>query len=231
MSSTIVILGASSGIGRALARRCLDKGHVVHGLARRAEALASIEGVVAHALDGRDAEALRGVLEAIGGIDHLVLTMNAGSAVGAFAGLSLDRIRAAFDNKVFPYMQAIIAAAPLLSKEGSITLVTGAAGRSAQVGMGVLASTNGALNHLTEVLALELAPIRVNAVAPGVIATDYWAGVPEGDRANFFATVAAKTPVPRIGTADEIADAIVFAIDNRFMTGAIIDCDGGARLK
>jgi NAD(P)-dependent dehydrogenase (short-subunit alcohol dehydrogenase family) len=231
MTSTTVILGASSGIGRALARRCLDRGHTVHGIARRAEALASIGGVHAHALDGRDAERLGAALAAIGAIDNLVLTMNAGSAVGSFAGLPMERIRAAFDNKVFPYMQAVIAAVPLLSKEGSITLVTGAAGRSAQVGMGVLAATNGALNHLTEVLALELAPIRVNAVSPGVTETDYWAGVPEGDRVKFFATVAARTPVPRVGTAEEIADAVLFAISSRFMTGAIIDCDGGARLK
>lgn len=230
MNGIVTILGASSGIGRAVAAACLARGDTVHGIARGAARLHDQPGLVAHPLDAREAPALAAALERIGPMDHLVLTMNAGSATGLFAGLTLDRIRAAFDNKVFPYVAAILAAAPHLAPTGTITLVTGAAGRSAQRGMGVLAATNGALNHLTEVLALELAPVRVNAVSPGVTATDYWSGVPEADRAAFFATVAGRTPVPRVATAAEIAAAVLFAMDHPFMTGSIIDCDGGARL-
>lgn len=229
MSGTVVVLGASSGIGRAVASACLARGDRVHGIARRAGAL-DLPGLAAHPLDARDDAALAAALEGIGPFDHLVLTMNAGSATGPFAALPLARIRAAFDNKVFPYIAAILAAAPRIRPGGSLVLVTGAAGRSAQAGMGVLAATNGALNHLTEVLALELAPVRVNAVSPGVTATDYWAGVPAADRAAFFDTMAARTPVGRVARAAEIAAAVLFAMDHPFVTGTILDCDGGARL-
>jgi NAD(P)-dependent dehydrogenase (short-subunit alcohol dehydrogenase family) len=229
MSRVVCVLGASSGIGRAVAAACLARGDSVHGIARQGAAL-DLPGLIAHPLDAREAEALTAVLEGVGPLDHLVLTMNAGSATGPFAGLPLARIRAAFDNKVFPYMAAILAAAPRIRAGGAITLVTGAAGRSAQRGMGVLAATNGALNHLTEVLALELAPIRVNAVSPGVTATAYWAGVPEADRAGFFDSVAGRTPLGRVATADEIAAAVMFVMDHPFTTGTILDCDGGARL-
>lgn len=231
MNRTVTILGASSGIGRSVAAACLARGDTVHGIARDAAALGTLPGLVAHPLDARDATALAAALAQIGVMDHLVLTMNAGSATGPFTGLALDRIRAAFDNKVFPYIAAILAVAPRLTPLGTITLVTGAAGRSAQRGMGVLAATNGALNHLTEVLALELAPIRVNAVSPGVTATNYWSGVPEADRVAFLETMASRTPVARVATAEEIGAAVLFAMDHPFVTGTVIDCDGGARLK
>ena len=230
MSATTVILGASSGIGQAVAEACLEAGCIVHGLARNGEALASIDGLIAHPFDARDPDLLASALEEIGSFDHLVLTMNGGSATGTFTGLNLTQIRTAFDNKVFPYMQAVIAAAGRINEGGTITLVTGAAGRSAQRGMGVLAATNGALNHLTEVLALEMAPIRVNAVSPGVTDTAYWNGVPEENRSAFFEKVGEAAPVGRIATAAEISEAVLFVMNHPFMTGAIIDCDGGARL-
>ena len=80
-------------------------------------------------------------------------------------------------------------------------------------------------------LALELRPLRVNAVSPGVIATPWWDRVPEAFRAAHFAQSAAAVPVGRVGQPEDVAQAIVFLIQNSFMTGTIIDCDGGARIK
>lgn len=79
-------------------------------------------------------------------------------------------------------------------------------------------------------LAVELRPLRVNAVSAGVIATPWWDRVPESFRNDFFAQSAASAPVGRVGQPEDVAQAIVFLIQNTFMTGSIIDCDGGARL-
>ena len=79
-------------------------------------------------------------------------------------------------------------------------------------------------------LAVELRPLRVNAVSPGVIATPWWDRVPENFRNAFFAQSAASAPVGRIGHPEDVAQTIVFLIQNTFVTGSIIDCDGGARL-
>ena len=230
--ATVVILGASSGIGAILAQICVAKGDTVHALARsqdKLDALSDSPNFHAHAFDARDEDALRAKLQEIGEIDHLVLTMNAGSATGEFKTLEMSAIRNAFENKVFPYMVAILAAADQV--KGSITLVTGAAASAAFKNIGTLAATNSALNALVGVLALELAPVRVNGVSPGVTETPYWDGVPDDFRDEFFQSVGETTPVGRIGTAKEIAEAVLFVMEHGFTTGAILDVDGGAHLK
>lgn len=228
----VVILGASSGIGREIAKIRLEKGDQVHALARSEDKLSAISDSDAYAysaFDARDEAALTKCLQDIGEIDHLVLAMNAGSATGHLQSLELSAIRQAFDNKFFPYVNAIISTAGNVNE--SITFVTGAAARAALPGMGVLSATNSALHALVGVLALELAPKRVNAVSPGVTDTPYWDGVPADHKADFFDTVAQSTPVGRIGTSAEIAAAVDYLIEHGFTTGAILDCDGGARLK
>lgn len=228
----VVILGASSGIGNAVARLRLQCGDQVHALARTESKLRAISDsgeLATHAFDARDEEKLAETLQSVGSIDHLVLAMNAGSVTGRLEGLSVGAIRQAFENKFFPYVNAVITAANTVS--GSITFVTGAAARAPIPGMGVLAATNAALNALVGVLALEIAPRRVNAVSPGVIDTPYWNGVPEANRAAFFNEIGMTTPVGRIGTADEVARSISFIMDHGFITGTVLDCDGGAHLK
>lgn len=228
----IAILGASSGIGYAVARLRLEHGDQVHAMARTESKLRAISEssyLVPHAFDARDELKLAETLHGIGQIDHLVLAMNAGSATGHIKTLNVDAIRRAFENKFFPYLNAIISTADKVAS--SITLVTGAAARAPIPGMGVLAATNSALHGIIGVLALELAPRRINAVSPGVINTPYWDGVPEADRSQFFRNVGNTTPVGRIGTAEEVASSVSFLMDHGFITGAVLDCDGGARLK
>ena len=93
-----------------------------------------------------------------------------------------------------------------------------------------LGAANAAIAALAPILAVELSPLRVNAVSPGVIDTPWWSFVPDDAKAALFAEYAAKTPVGRVGTAEDIADVIAFLIGNRFMTGATVICDGGVRL-
>jgi NAD(P)-dependent dehydrogenase (short-subunit alcohol dehydrogenase family) len=124
----------------------------------------------------------------------------------------------------------IRALAPKLSAHGSITLVTGAAARAALPGTSGLAAVNGALEAMARVLAVELAPRRVNTVSPGMTATEAYAGLPDEARKGMFAATAAKLPVGRIGAPEDIAQAILLAAANPFVTGATLDVDGGAHL-
>nr|MBA2681638.1 SDR family oxidoreductase [Ktedonobacteraceae bacterium] len=112
----------------------------------------------------------------------------------------------------------------------SLTFITAGSSRSAKPDTAGLAAINGALDAMIPSLALELRPLRVNAVSPGVIATPWWDRVSAEFRTNYFAQTAATLPVERIGEPEDVAQAIVFLIQNGFMTGTIIDCDGGARL-
>ena len=117
-----------------------------------------------------------------------------------------------------------------LRHDGSLTFITAGSARKARPGTVGLAAINGALDTMVPTLAVELRPLRVNAVSPGVIATPWWDRVPENFRNDFFAQSAASAPAGRVGQPEDVAQAIVFLIQNTFVTGSIIDCDGGARL-
>ncbi|HVT70692.1 MAG TPA: SDR family oxidoreductase, partial [Trebonia sp.] len=93
-----------------------------------------------------------------------------------------------------------------------------------------VAITNAAADTLTRSLALELAPVRVNAISPGVIDTGAWDALGEQGKADYFADIAARNPVRRIGTAGDIAQAVMFALTNSFLTGQTLHVDGGEPL-
>jgi len=86
------------------------------------------------------------------------------------------------------------------------------------------------MESLTRCLALELAPTRVNCVTPGVIGTQVWSGIMGEDQAKQnFENVASVLPVGRVGTAEDVAQAVLYLIGNGFATGTIVDVDGGHR--
>ena len=89
---------------------------------------------------------------------------------------------------------------------------------------------NAALEALTRGLALEMAPIRVNAVSPGLVATPMWSGLAEAEREKMFAGAAERLPLRRIGEASNIANAVLFLASNSFSTGSTVVVDGGATI-
>jgi NAD(P)-dependent dehydrogenase (short-subunit alcohol dehydrogenase family) len=146
------------------------------------------------------------------------------------AGLDTAAMRAYFDNKLWAYLHALKHAGRALRPGGSVTLVNGAASQLAAPGMGALAVVNGGLDALVRPLALELAPSRVNAVAPGVVETPYWDKMDAAARASFYAAAARGVPVRRTGRAEDVADAVVFLAGNGFVTGTVLLIDGGRHL-
>ena len=229
----VVVIGGSAGIGKAVAIGAARAGARVTIGSRSGErvraTVAEIGGASQGAVvDQTDANSLRSFFAGAGEIDHLVL---AGSEVkpGAFRTLSIADAQASMHSKFWGQYAAVKAAK--LSPQGSVVLFSGAASRKVKVGVPALSAINAAVEALGKALAVELAPIRVNVISPGIIDTDLWAGIPRDARAATLKKMTAGNPVPRAGTAEEVAAVVLAMLASTFMTGAVIDVDGGDLLS
>ncbi|MEV5647690.1 SDR family oxidoreductase [Nocardia sp. NPDC052254] len=231
----VVVMGGSSGIGEATATLFADAGAEVVVTGRDQNkldaAVARLGGkTTGHRLDATDPAQIEAFFGQSGSIDHLVIAVSGSAGSGSFAELDLDQLAAGFDGKFWPQIRIVKAALPQLEPNGSITLITAASAHAAFPGTAGLAAINGALNAMVAPLAVELAPIRVNAVAPGVIDTEWWERVPEQQRRALFDGLAGTTPVGRVGNPDEPARAVHMLATNGFVNGVVLDVTGGANL-
>ncbi|WP_233808199.1 SDR family oxidoreductase [Paraburkholderia sp. HP33-1] len=235
MSQHVFIVGGSSGIGLATARRLLDQGYTVtiagRDSAKLAKAKVALRGT-ANTLrfDASDVSTIVSGFAEIGALDHLVLALGSSKGGGPFSAVSLDEVRMGFDEKVFPHFACAQAALSSIAKTGSITFLSAVSAHWAMPGSAGLGAANAAIAAIVPILAMELRPLRINAVSPGVIDTPWWDFLSANDRESVFAGYVAKTPVGRIGQPDDVARAIEFLISNSFMSGQTITCDGGIGL-
>ncbi|MFF7989622.1 SDR family oxidoreductase [Kitasatospora xanthocidica] len=231
----VVVMGGSSGIGEAAATAFAADGAEVVVTGRDRErldaAVARIGGkATGRQLDAADPAAVAAFFAAEGAVDHLVVAVSGAAGSGPFARLDLADLAAGFDAKFWPQVRVLQAALPHLRADGSVTLITAASARAAIPGTAGLAAINGALEAMVPPLAVELAPLRVNAVSPGVIDTPWWDRVPAEQRIALFEGLAETTPVGRVGRAEDVAQAIHMLAANTFVTGVVLDCTGGANL-
>ncbi|MDR3493785.1 MAG: SDR family oxidoreductase [Ancalomicrobiaceae bacterium] len=229
-----IIIGGSSGIGLAAARSLTAAGHRVTVAGRDLDRLKAAEaaalGVTARQLDACDPVATRAFFAAAGAFDHLVLALGSSSGMGPFASLEPAAVKRQFEEKVFPQLFVAQAALPHLAETGSITFISAVSSRAHMPGTAGLAAANAAIEAVVPVLAVELAPRRVNCVAPGVVDTAWWDFLSADQKGAAFVDFAGKTPVKRVGRPDDIAAAIGFLIADSFMTGHCLVCDGGLLL-
>jgi len=232
----IVIVGGSAGIGEATAAAFAAAGAdvIITGRAKQRLDLAAQRigrPVQVREFDATDGAAVEEFFGSAGVVDHLVLAASPGAVgAGPFAGLDQAALRQAFDGKFFAYVSVLRAALPSLRADGSVTIVSAVSARAAYPGAAGLAAVNGALEAIVPPLAVELAPLRVNAVSPGVIDTQWWHGMPDEQRGAFFQAAAATSPAGRIGTAQDVAGAICYLAGASFVTGTVLECAGGANL-
>lgn len=227
-----IIMGGTSGIGEACARQFAALGAevVIAGRdpSRLQAALERLPAVRGETVDGASAESVRAFFAKIGFFDHLVLALSGARGAGPIATVALDDVRAGFEAKLFAQLTTLQAALPYVT--GSVTFVSAATAAASLPGTAGLAAINAAVEAVARTLAAELAPLRINAVRPGVIDTPWWTRVPAAFKEAVFTRATQSLPVKRVGTADDVASAIVMVACNGFMTGTVVDVSGGATL-
>jgi NAD(P)-dependent dehydrogenase (short-subunit alcohol dehydrogenase family) len=233
MSSHVIVFGGSSGIGEAAARSFATAGSRVTIVGRDTQKLSAAlarlsHGVTAKAVDAMDRGAVDALFVELGPFDHLVLSISGGKGGGPFRKLALDDLRSGLEHKLLAQLSVAQASLATIAEAGSITFVSSGSARMAIPSTTGLAAINAALEAAVRTLALELAPIRVNAVSPGIIDTPWWDAAPPSLKTGAFAQAAASLPVRRVGRPEDVAAAITMVATNGFMTGTVIPVDGGA---
>ena len=222
-----VIFGGTSGIGLATAQRLVALGADVIAISRHPEKAGDVpDAITLKKCDVLDRDALQAVLLECAPYDILVSAATGGGrAVGPFLEMDMDGYKASFD-KLWGYANVVRFGAGHLPDDGCIVLVSGAPARKTKPGQVAIGSVGGAVEALVRAIARELAPKRINIVSPGTIDTPMVAAQGE-ERATFYAKATASNIIPRAGTADEVAQGIIFVIQNDFVTGTTVDVDGG----
>jgi NAD(P)-dependent dehydrogenase (short-subunit alcohol dehydrogenase family) len=228
----VVIVGGSSGIGLAVAKEAASQGAdvvIVSSKAERVqEAIQSIGGDVrGEAVDVSDEKAVESFFTNIGAFDHLVFTAGDSLQLHKLADTDLEQARHAFELRYWSALATVKYGSPQIRNGGSIVLTTGVAGRRPHSGWVIAASVCGTIEALTRALAIELAPIRVNAVSPGVVRTNLWQNMSSSEREQLFESVGKRLPVGRVGEAHDIAQAYLFLMQEGFSTGQTVVVDGG----
>ena len=230
---SVLVIGRPSGIARAITEAAREQGAtvIVAGRDERKlrDAYAGEQGVRAETVDVTDDDAIAALAQRLGSVDHLVTTASS-RARGQLKDLDRDSLLQSFNTKVIGPVMLAKHFAPIITEGGSFTLFSGVAAFKPAIGYLGVAITNGAADFLTRSLALELAPIRVNALSPGVIDTGIWDALGEEGKREYFEHFRTHNPARRIGTVQDIADAAIFAMTSPFLTGVTLRVDGGEPL-
>jgi NAD(P)-dependent dehydrogenase (short-subunit alcohol dehydrogenase family) len=225
---TVLVIGRASGIARAISDAARAAGATVINAGRDTAALAeAYPGERVEAVDLTDDASIAALAEAVGSVDHIVSTASA-RARGLLGDLDRSAVLRSLDTKVLgPLM---LAQAFRGRVRRSLLLFSGVAAFKIEPGTLGVAITNGAADTLTRSLAVELAPVRVNAISPGVIDTGAWDALGAGRKAALFADLSERNPARRTGVAEDVAQVALLALTNGFMTGTTLHVDGGERL-
>jgi NAD(P)-dependent dehydrogenase (short-subunit alcohol dehydrogenase family) len=229
---TVLVIGRASGIARAITLAVQQAGGKVVVAGRDQAALAEAyadSAITAESVDLTDEASIAALADRLGSVDHIVSTASA-RARGPLADLKSETVLNSFHTKVIGPMMLAKHFAGRLPADGSLVFFSGSSARKPAPGMLAVGATNAAVDVLVRSLAVELAPIRVNAISPGTVDTGAYDGLGSQKKAELFADRVAHNPARRIGDSGDIAGAVLFALSNTFLTGTTLSIDGGEPL-
>ncbi|TCK34602.1 NAD(P)-dependent dehydrogenase (short-subunit alcohol dehydrogenase family) [Paraburkholderia sp. BL8N3] len=229
----VIVLGGSSGIGYAVAAQAVEEGADVVIASKSAERVARAASELGGRVEGRtldlfDERAIEAFFGETGAFDHLAFTAGDTLQLTDLRTADLQKARQAFDVRYWATLAAARYAAPHLREGGSMVLTSGISAHRPAKGWVLGASVCGAVDALTRALAIEFAPLRVNAVSPGLVATNLWQTMSEQDRRGMYESAAKALPAGHVGHAGDVAAAYLFLMKSAFATGQIHVVDGGA---
>jgi NAD(P)-dependent dehydrogenase (short-subunit alcohol dehydrogenase family) len=230
-----IVLGGTSGIGLETARQLAKGGADVVAASRsdaNRESAARVlgsKGVVCE-VDVLDRDGLAALFREQAPFDILVCAATGGPrALGPFLEMDLDGFQASF-AKLWGYTNAVRLGTSSMSEDGTIVLVSGYPARRPSPGASAISTVGNAVEGFARAIASEIVPRRINVVSPGVISTPMF-NLDSELRDTFLASTTKSFAIPRAGESAEVASAIMFLIENDFVTGTTVDVDGGALLS
>ncbi|MEL7448101.1 MAG: SDR family oxidoreductase [Pseudomonadota bacterium] len=231
----VVVTGSTGGIAHATIRGLVDAGADVVVSARSEEKLTRVirdfdDAIIGHVMDLHEPASIEAFFDKVGAFDHLVTP----AATGMFAqirNMDFKSAREIVDTKQWGQLLCVHYGVRNIANTGSITLFSGTVTQKPIDGASMFAAVGAASEAAGRIWAFELAPIRVNTVVPGVIETRIWPELMGDETArDTMRAIAEALPVGRVGTADDVAKAVLFLIDNSFVNGHSLVVDGGHRL-
>jgi len=228
----VIILGGSAGIGLATAMAASQEGAEVvivsSNQQRIDKALEQLpKGNQGFAVNLTDEQQVQQLFAQIGSFDHLVYTAGENLVIKALQDLSIDEAKGFFELRYWGAVTAVKYAAPHIKAGGSIVLTGGAASVRPGKGWSLGASICAGMEGFTRAMAVELAPLRVNLVAPGVVKTDLWSDMAEADRNAMYEQIGNNLPVKFAAEAADIATTYIYLMRQQYSTGQVIITDGG----
>lgn len=238
MGKTLII-GGASGIGFAVASALADRENELVLAGRNNEKLESARqllngraaAVSTRQLDVSNEAEVIALSHVLGDVDNIVFTAGSYAPGGFLSEIELTAARLAFDTKFWGSIYTARHLSGNIRPRGTLTLTSGFLARRTLSGTLVKSTMNAAIESAAKVLAKELAPLRVNVVSPGLTDTEAYAGMDPKAREKMLQTAAENLPVKAYGRAEDIAKGYLFLLDNPFVTGTVIDIEGGALIN
>jgi NAD(P)-dependent dehydrogenase (short-subunit alcohol dehydrogenase family) len=231
----VIILGGSSGIGLATAKKAAEKrASIIIVSSNQQKINAALEelppGTQGFAVDLSQEENIRNLFYQTGNYDHLVYCAGENLSLSTIDTTRITEARDFFTIRFWGPFAAVKYGAPFLNKGGSISLISGTASLRPGSGWSVASSICGAIEGFVRAMAVELAPVRVNCVVPGVVRTPLWNSMPEADRANLYQQVSDSVLLKRVAEAEDIARGFIYLMEQDHSTGQSLVIDGGSVL-
>lgn len=231
----VLILGGSTGLGLATAKAAAAEGALVTIVSKNQKRLDDAAkqlppGTTAFAIDLSDEKAIQSFFDSFGNFDHLVYTAGENLSLSVIKDMDLTASRRYFDIRYWGAVAAVKFGAPYINPGGSVTLTSGIAAVKPTISWSIGSSICAAMEGFTRVMALELAPVRVNIVSPGLVRSNLWDSMNATERKQLFDTFAQALPVRWVATPEDIAPTYLYLMKQAYCTGQKVTVDGGALL-